>query len=160
MKQSCPAGNQIMSDAVVITVQRMAELCQLSRSRFYDLVDAGVFPEPMQHPSSKRPMYDRQLQDRCLEIRRTGIGANGIPVLFNRKPKKADVAKPKADRLARHEPDPAIESLMDALKGLGLTPTPQVVREVVAALYPTGIAGLDQGDVIRKTFLYLQGNRQ
>ena len=31
-------------------------------------------------------MYDRTLQDACLEIRQTGIGANGLPVLFNRKP--------------------------------------------------------------------------
>ena len=157
MKQLSFTGSQIMSDAVVVTVQRMAELCQLSRSRFYDLVEAGVFPQPDQHPSSKRPMYDRRLQDRCLEIRRTGIGANGIPVLFNRKSKKTDTAKLKADRPAKGEPNPAIEFLLDALKGLGLTPAPQVVMEAIAALYPTGIAGQDQGDVIRKTFLYLQG---
>jgi len=96
----------------------------------------------------------------CLDIRRTGIGANGIPVLFNRKPKKTDAAKLKADRPAKGEPDPAIELLLDALKGLGLSPAPQVVMEAIAALYPTGIAGQDQGDVIRKTFLHLQGKRQ
>lgn len=146
-----------MSDAVVVTVQRMAELCQLSRSRFYDLVDAGVFPKPVHHPSSNRPMFDRQLQDRCLEIRRTGIGANGIPVLFNRKPRKADPSKSKADRPVKRQPDSAIESLIDALKGLGLTPAPQVVVEAVAELYPSGTTGLDLGEVIRKTFLHLQG---
>lgn len=143
-----------------VTVREMAELCQLSRSRFYDLVDAGVFPQPVQHPSSKRPMYDRQLQDKCLEIRRTGIGANGIPVLFNRKPKKTEPSKPKAERPARNEPDPAIEPLIDALKGLGLTPAPQLVTEAVTELFPSGITGLDLGDVIRKTFLHLQGKRQ
>lgn len=148
-----------MSDEVVVSVRRMAELCQLSRSRFYDLVDAGVFPKPVQHPSSKRPMFDRQLQDKCLEIRRTGIGANGIPVLFNRKPKKTDPAKPKAERPVRREPDPEIEPLLEALKGLGLSPAPQVVTEAVAVLFPSGIAGLDLGDVIRKTFLFLQGKR-
>ena len=148
-----------MSDEVVVSVRRMAELCQLSRSRFYDLVDAGVFPKPVQHPSSNRPMFDRQLQDKCLEIRRTGIGENGIPVLFNRKPKKKDPAKPKAERPVRREPDPVIESLLDALKGLGLTPTQQVVSDAVAELFPSGVAGLDQGDLIRITFLFLQGKR-
>ncbi len=148
-----------MSDEVVVSVRRMAELCQLSRSRFYDLVDAGVFPKPVQHPSSNRPMFDRQLQDKCMEIRRTGIGANGIPVLFNRKPKKTDPAKPKAERPVRREPDPVIESLLDALKGLGLTPTQQVVSDAVAELFPSGVMGLDQGDVIRKSFLFLQGKR-
>src|SRR6516164_6478828 len=77
----------------VITVGEMAEMCQLSRSRFYDLIEAGVFPRPVLHPSSQRPMYDRALQEKCLEIRATGIGANGQPVLFNRKPKKGRTVK-------------------------------------------------------------------
>src|SRR3974377_1539779 len=80
-----------MSAKSVITVSEMADLCQLSRSRFYDLIEAGVFPKPVQHPSSKRPMYDRKLQEKCLEIRETGIGMNGQPVLFNRKPKKGSL---------------------------------------------------------------------
>ena len=149
-----------MSDEAVVSVQRMAELCLLSRSRFYDLVDAGVFPTPVQHPSSKRPMYDRQLQTRVLAIRRTGIGANGQPVLFNRKPKKSVPTKPKAERPVKTEPDPMIESLVDSLRSLGLTPAPQQVMEAVKVLYPTGIIGVDQGDLIRKTFLFLQGNRE
>jgi hypothetical protein len=49
--------------------------------------------------------------------------------------------------------------LIDALKGLGLTPAPQLVMEAVTELYPSGINGLDLGDVIRKTFLHLQGKR-
>lgn len=146
-----------MSEEAVVSVRRMAELCQLSRSRFYDLVGGGVFPEPVQHPSSKRPMFDRQLQEKCLEIRRTGIGANGQPVLFNRKPKKADLPTAKTVRSSKREPNPDIETLVDALKWLGLTTNPQHVSEAVAALFPAGIAGLDQGDVIRKVFLHLQG---
>ncbi len=148
-----------MSEEVVVSVRRMAEPCQLSRSRFYDLVEAGVFPKPVQHPSSKRPMYDRTLQEKCLEIRRTGIGANGQPVLFNRKPKKADLTKSKAERISKKEPDPAIETLLDALEGLGLSPAPQLVMEAVTELFPSGITGLDLDDVIRKTFLHLQGKR-
>src|SRR3954468_8421516 len=78
----------------VVTVSEMADLCQLSRSRFYDLIEAGVFPKPVLHPSSKRPMYDRGLQEKCLGIRQTGIGLSGQPVLFNRKASKAGHPKP------------------------------------------------------------------
>ena len=46
---------------------------------------------------------------------------------------------------------------LDALKGLGLSSTAQAVAEAVAALYPSGLAGHDQGDVIRRVFLHLQG---
>jgi len=148
-----------MSDEVVVSVRRMAELCQLSRSRFYDLIEIGVFPQPAQHPSTKRPMYDRDLQDKVLAIRRTGIGANGIPVLFNRKSNKTSLPKPKGQRPTQPEPDPH-EWLLDTLKGLGMTPAPQLVSEAIAALYPTGIAGLDQGDVVRKVFLHLQAPKK
>ena len=89
----------------VITVSEMADLCQLSRSRFYDLIEAGVFPKPTLHPSSKRPMYDRGLQEKCLEIRQTGIGMNGQPVLFNRKPRKVGQPKPQRKPVAESQHD-------------------------------------------------------
>lgn len=149
---------QQVTERSFITVSEMAELCQLSRSRFYDLLEAGVFPKPALHPSSKRPMFDRTLQETCLEIRRTGIGANGLPVLWNKKPTKKPQSKPV--RKAAEGPQPDHADLLDALKGLGLTTTVQAVREALAALYPYGVcAGIDQGEVIRKVFLHLQGRK-
>jgi len=138
-----------------VTVTEMAEMLAISRSRFYDLIEAGVFPKPVQHPSTKRPMYDLDLQRKCLEIRQTGIGANGFPVLFNRKPKKP--VQPRPQRKQEGEKPPDHGELLDALKGLGLTATPQAVAEAVATMFPSGHASLDQGDVIRKVFLHLQG---
>ncbi len=140
----------------VVTVSEMADMCQLSRSRFYDLIEAGVFPKPVHHPSSKRPMYDREMQDKCLEIRETGIGMNGQPVLFNRKPKKGSPSQRKKAEVRK--PDHA--DLLDALKGLGLTSTAQVVNEAVAFLYPQGLVGIDQGDLVRKVFLHLQAKKK
>jgi len=137
-----------------VTVTEMAEMCQISRSRFYDLMEAGVFPKPVQHPSTKRPMYDLELQKKCLEIRQTGIGANGLPVLFNRKPKKA--AQPRPQQKPEPEKRPDHAELIEALKGLGLNTSNQAVAEAVATLFPSGHAGLDQGDVICKVFLHLQ----
>ena len=144
-----------LSQMSVITVSMMAENCLLSRSRFYSLIEAGVFPKPVLHPSSKRPMYDHELQQKCLEIRQTGIGMNGIPVLFNRKQTK--IGKAKVQRKLPQESKADHADLLDALKGLGLATTAQAVTEAVAALYPSGLAGLDQGDVIRRIFLHLQG---
>ena len=139
----------------VITVTEMAELCRLSRSRFYDLIQQGVFPQPVRHPSSKRPMYDRGQQEKCLEIRQTGIGMNGRPVLFNRKPRQ-----PRAKRRPTAGPQHDHADLLDALKALGLVATAEAVNEAVAALYPGGLAGVDPGDVIRKVFLRLQGGKR
>jgi len=136
----------------------MAELCRLSRSRFYDLIEEGVFPEPVRHPAKKRPMYDRSLQEKCLEIRETGIGMSGQPVLFNRKPRKP--GQVRAPRKTAPEKQPDHAQLLDALKGLGLVTTAQAVSDALAVLFPAGQAGLDQGDVIRNVFLHLQGKKK
>jgi hypothetical protein len=141
-----------------VTVSEMAEVCQLSRSRFYDLLEVGVFPKPVRHPSSKRPMYDLELQRKCLEIRQTGIGLSGQPVLFNRKVKRIDQAKLHRRVVQEHKRDHP--ELLDALKGLGLSPTDHAVAAAVNALFPSGYAGLDQGDVVRKVFLHLQAGKK
>jgi predicted DNA-binding transcriptional regulator AlpA len=148
-----------MPAKVAVTVSEMAEMCQVSRSRWYEMVDAGAFPKPIRLPSVKRPVYDRELIAKCLEIRATGIGLSG-PVLFNRRSKKAGQQKSKAQPSVKSEVvDPAIELIFDAVKALGVTTTPQAVCNAVAALYPTGIAGHYQGYFFRKTCLYLQGKR-
>jgi hypothetical protein len=134
-----------------VTVTEMAEMCQLSRSRFYGLVAAGVLPRPARHPCSKRPLYDRGLQEKCLDIRQSGIGANGLPVLFNRKTNRRQKAQQKAQDHA---------DLLDALKGLGLETSAPAVEDALAALFPAGHAGIDQGDVVRKVFLHLQRRQQ
>jgi hypothetical protein len=101
------------------------------------MMEAGIFPKPVRHPSSKRPLFDRTLIERCLEIRQTGIGLNGQPVLFNRKAKRT--APSKLHRKVDHQPDDT--GLLDALKGLGLNTTPQAVAGALAKLYPTGRTG-------------------
>ena len=143
-----------------VSVSEMAELCEISRSRWYELVEAGVFPAPVMLLPIKRPIYDRTLIEKCLQIKQSGIGLGGTPVVFNRKLKKVWPTKHRPKPPAKVQPsDPLIEPILDAVKALGLTTTMQSVTDAVAALYPTGIAGQDQGDVIRKIFLYLKGKR-
>lgn len=153
-----PAPNQSIKAAV--SVSEMAELCEVSRSRWYELVDAGVFPAPVVILPIKRPVYDRTLIEKCLEIKQSGISLGGWPVVWNRKRKKSSLTKAKTKQPANEKAtDPLIEPIFDAVKALGLTTTMQAVTDAVAAIYPTGIEGQDQGDLIRKTFLYLQGKR-
>jgi len=143
-----------------VSVSEMAEMCDLSRSRWYELVEAGVFPAPVVLLPIKRPVYDRTLIEKCLEIKRTGIGLSGTPVIWNRKRKSSWPTKHMAKPVAKEQrPDPLMEPIFEAVKSLGLTTTLQTVTDAVVALFPTGIADQDQGDVIRKTFLYLQGKR-
>lgn len=135
-----------------ISALEMAEMLDLSKSRFFALVKAGSFPRAVQIESCKRPVYDQESQQKCLDIRRTGIGANGAPVLFNRK-RKAVASKPRKVRepVANEHAD-----LIEALKGLGLTASSETVGRALADLYPKGYDGIDQGEVVRQVFLHLQ----
>src|SRR5262245_65689935 len=65
-----------------VSVSEMARMVGLSRARFYQLVEAGVFPAPVYDVSTRRPMYVEELQTACLEVRRRNCGVNGKPVLF------------------------------------------------------------------------------
>jgi hypothetical protein len=150
-----------MSVKAAISVSEMCEMCSISRSRWYEMVASGVFPKPVQLPSMKRPVYDRNLQEKCLEIRATGIGMNGVPVLFNRKAKKGEQAKQKTQRQPKDQScDLIVEAILDGVKRLGLTTTPQAVCDAVAVNYPFGVAGVDLGDVVRKVFLHLQSPKK
>ena len=73
------------SSKAAATVTEVAAMCQLSRSRFYELVRAGVFPEPVQNGATKAPIYVRERIEKCLEIRQTGVGLDGKIVVFNRR---------------------------------------------------------------------------
>ena len=115
-------------------------------------------PRPVQNGSGKRPYYTAELIERCLEIRQMGIGLAGLPVQFNRKPKRARLPTFLRQKAQEKKPDHA--DLLDALKGLGLSATTQAVEEAVTALFPNGHAELDQGDVIRKVFLHLQAGKK
>jgi len=147
------------SHKAAVTVSEMADLCEISRSRFYELMKAGVFPKPVQHPSSSRPLYDLDLIAKCLEIRATGVGLNG-PVLFNRKIKRAAQPRPRQQRLQKERPtDPLVQSVLDVVIALGLPTTAKAVSDALSACFPNGTDGHDLGAVGRAVFLHLQGKQ-
>ena len=138
---------QVVSTKAVVTVSEMARMVGLSRARFYELVEAGVFPTPVYCVSTRRPMYVEELQTMCLNVRRRNCGVNGKPVLFYArghrtttptvKPSKQPVAKPKTTV--------AHADLIDGLSTLGLFATPAQVGEAVAASTRPGSTGATGG---------------
>lgn len=151
---------QVVSTKAVVTVSEMARMVGLSRARFYELVEAGVFPHPVYCVSTRRPMYVEELQTICLNVRRRNCGVNGKPVLFyargHRTPTPA--AKPPKPPVAKPKPTAAHTDLIDGLSALGLVATPAQVGEAVAALYPAGVDGTDRGLVLRAVFLRLKAS--
>ena len=141
-----------------VTVTEMAEMCQISRSRFYDLIESGVFPKPVQHPSTKARCMTEDCRKSVWKSDRPASGLTACPSCSTASRRKP--AQPRPLRKPEPEKAPDHADLIDALKGLGLTASAQAVAEAVATLFPGGLAGLDHGDVIRKVFLHLQGGKK
>lgn len=147
-------SNQEQSRKAVVSVVEMAEMLRLSKSRFYALIQVGIFPHPVRHQSCKRPVFDADLQQKCLEIKQTGIGSNGSPVLFNRKRRKSTQTKSRQDHQLITEEQ---AELVEALKSLGLTVGAEEVQKALQEVYPNGWGGIDDGEVVRRVFLQLRG---
>src|SRR5215218_2388003 len=124
-----------------VSVGEMARQVGMSRARFYQLIEKGVFPQPARHPETGRPFYTAELQAACAEVRRTNRGVNGQPVLFY-----ARQQAPANSRQAHRQH----AGLTDALKGLGLASvTAAQVGDALKQLFPGGNKGVDEAQVVR-----------
>ena len=145
-----------------VSVASMAKMVGLSRSRFYQLMESGVFPRPERHAETGRPYYSEEQQKVVLEVRRRNCGINGQAVLFyaRRLPSAMTPAKPKRSKTTPVKPTPKVEpnaDLLDALQALGLVGvTAKRVTDAVGVIFPNGTVGVEQGEVVRAVFLRLK----
>ena len=139
-----------------VSVAEMARMVGLSRARFYQLV-GSTFPHPVHDVKSRRPFYPTDLQSVCLEVRRRNFGIDGRPVLFYAR---RMVIAPAVPRRAVKRPAPVnnqYDDLLDGLRALGLfDATAAQVGAAVKELYPSGVNGNDEGEVLRAVFLALR----
>jgi hypothetical protein len=135
-----------------VTVTEMSKLVGLSRARFYELVKEGVFPPPVYSVRTRRPIYVEDLQKVCLDVRHRNCGVNGRPVLFY-SARTSSPARPRKIVTPTREQYPDVAA---AVRALGLTATSDEVTKAVKSLYPNGLVGVGQSEVIRAVFLHLQ----
>lgn len=141
----------------VVSVAEMARMVGLSRARFYQLINEGVFPSPIYSVHTRRPYFPADMQQACLDVRRRNCGVNGKPILFYaaRHPlgqHPAPIKKPKAEPKSKNE----YVDLIDGLRSLGLEATTAQVEPIIKELFPAGIQKLDSGEVIRSVFLRMK----
>ena len=153
----CPMSDQFPTKAVV-SVAEMAKLVGLSRARFYQLVEAGVFPLPVYNVSNHRPVYVQELQEICLEVRRIGLGFDGQPIVFNTKRRRpSERPKPPRKPVEQVPTGGRHDHLLNSLRALGLNSVKEEqVEAALKSLFPDGVDGQDQGPVIRALFLHIR----
>ena len=141
----------------VVSVAGMARMVGLSRQRFHQLMKQGVFPAPVYDVQTRRPHYIEEMQKVCMAVREKNVGINGRVVLFYaRRPGIVQQKQIKSHGSASHTRPPKHSGLIDGLKGLGLTTvTEQQVVAALQTLYPSGTAGVGEGELVRTVFVHL-----
>lgn len=137
-----------------ISVTAMAKMIGLSRARFYQLLEEGFLPQPVYSLHSKRPLYTDKLQQQCLEVKEKNIGINGVPIIFYSPRKNRNTENP--DKKRRNKVSPLHIELVENLKALGVNVTVKKLTVVIDELYPNGMDGLDQGEVLGEIFRKLK----
>ena len=136
------------------SVIEMIRMLEISRARFYQLMEQGIFPKPVYDLRTKRPFYSIELQELCLSIRESNIGFNGQYVLFYSPRKNSAVVKSSKKSASNDEP---IVELTDTLKRMGLDIDVKKVRKAMTELYPNGTDGSgNQGVIIRDLFRFFK----
>jgi hypothetical protein len=156
VSETRPMSAEVPTKAAV-SVTEMAHMVGLSRARFYQLLEAGVFPQPGRDAETGRPFFNEELQKACLEVRRRNCGVNGKPVLFyaRRAPLTPAPARPR--KATPRPPTDEYADLTDALRALGLVSvTAAQAGAAVGEVFPRGTAGVDEAEVVRAVFLRLR----
>jgi hypothetical protein len=144
-------NNKINISKPNISISELCQMLQLSRARYYQLIKSGFFPKPLTEERSKRPYYDADLQQKCIEAREKGIGADGSMLLFYSPRKLENVSKMRKKKL-----DPQVRELAETLESMGLSVSVKQVQAVLAELYPNGLENQDQGLIIRELFRFFK----
>ena len=136
----------------IVSITELCQKIQLSRARFYQLLDSGFFPKPLYDERSNRPYYDTVLQNKILEARQTGIGVDGSFMLFY-SPRKNGTKKSSRNK---SKLSPQIVEMTETLNSMGLSCSVTEVQAAISDLYPDGIDNQDNGLVIREIFRHLK----
>ena len=144
-------GKKMSNIKQIVSVTEICKMLQLSRARYYQLVNRGFFPKPLYDDRSKRPYYNLELQQKILECRHSGIGADNSFMLFYSPRKKETTSQMRKKKI-----DPVVKEMTETLESMGLETTVKQVQQALSDIYPEGTDTVEQGVVVRELFRYLK----
>ena len=144
----------------VVTVTEMARMVGLSRARFYQLQEEGVFPPPVYDVQTRRPHYTEEQQKVCLEVRRRNWGVNDRPVFFYSTGPLANGRPPRirkrSQQAGRGEPEELDPELVELVQTVEPRATAAQVRAAVRQLHPNRPPSPDDGQAVRAIALHVR----
>jgi hypothetical protein len=139
------------------------EILGLSRARTYELIERGALPSPIYDIKTRRPMFNRELQEQARHVRENGIGIDGRPIIFYRRratptPPTLSSGTPRNPRRRASAVAPASRhvDLIAGLQGLGIAQADASITAALAELFPNGTEGQQEQDILRTLFRYFR----
>jgi len=110
---------------------------------------------------TRRPFFTRQLQDICLEIKRSGIAYDKSYILFNAPQHRLNSGQKQNVSVTNKKPveqNPMIMEVIETLRQMGIqNSTYSDVEVVIRKLHPTeSIEKIDTGILVRELFLHFR----
>ena len=125
------------------SVAETAAMAGVSRSRFYDLVDAGVMPPPVYSLRTRRPHYPADLVALCVRIKETNVGFDGQFVMFYDRKPKVTTPVPAAESLRTGRkvttPDPLTTEMVETLRSMGVRASEVEMIDAIRNRCPAGV---------------------
>ena len=143
-----------------VNMSTMAKLLNLSRSRLYQLIDAGVLLQPVYLLSNKLPAYTKEMAVCNLEVKRNGLGVNKQVVMFH-SPRSSSLSPKKDITTPVEKQQPVTPSkyleLIDALESLGLENiTAAKIDAAIQQCFPDGTENISDDDILTTIFRHLK----
>jgi len=144
------------------SVSEMARILRLSRARFYQLTEKGKFPPAIYDIQTKRPYYNQDLQEICINIKNSNIAFDNTPMLFysprKKKAEDQNIPTPSKKVNPSKQLNPQYEDWVETLQQMGLRHvTYDQVETAVKELY-AGDLPEDEGTILREIYQYIKKN--
>ena len=146
----------------IVSVQNMAKLLHISRSRLYSLMDEGVFLKPVYSLNKKRPHFTREMALRNISAKKNNVGVNGSVVVFyssnTTSIQKIDRSIKSKSKVKKTSPPPdKYAELKEGLETLGLTDiSDPKIGTSLRQCFPNGTENVDEDEILTTVFRHIK----
>ena len=152
-------GNNNLPD--FISVVQMAKYLNLSRSRFYQLIDENIFLKPVYLLTNKRPIYTREMAINNINAKKNNVGINGKIIMFYASRNKT-INPINRDNVERQitenkNTENKYSDLIDDLENLGLEDIYETkIESAVKEIFPDGTENIDEDEILTSVFRHIK----
>jgi len=144
---------------------RMAQLMRISRSRLYQLIDAGIVLSPVYLIANRRPVFTKEMALRNLEVKELNVGINGQVIMFySARQSTSPVLKPRTSPVEKvREKETTLPKvkkycqIIEDLEVLGMDNIKaEQVDDAIQKCFPEGTQDVSDDEILRSVFRFIK----